>query len=65
MLEAVTGLIQKAVLFGGGFWLLWGVIILAGALKDKNGPELQRGIWQIVGGALILAAGALFATIGF
>lgn len=38
-------------------------IVLAGGLKDKNGPALQSGIWQIVGGGLIIAAAAFFATI--
>ncbi|EMF0474608.1 hypothetical protein IBQ12_000943, partial [Enterococcus hirae] len=47
---------------GGGLWLIWGTVILAGALKDKNGPQLQQGIWQIVGGGLILVAAGWFAT---
>lgn len=42
---------------------MWGVIILAGGLKDKNGPALQSGIWQVVGGALIISATTLFSSI--
>ncbi len=38
-------------------------IVLAGGLKDKNGPSLQSGIWQVVGGGLIIAAAALFQNI--
>jgi len=63
LLNQVVALVQKFAIIGGGFWLLWGVIVLAGGLKDKNGPALQAGIWQIVGGGLIIAAAALFANI--
>lgn len=59
----VMSLVTKAVIVGGTLWLGWGGIVLATALKNKNGPELQSGIWQIVGGALILAVGVLFANI--
>lgn len=61
--KSVITLLQQAVTIGGGLWTLWGVIVLAGALKDHNGPGMQSGIWQIAGGVLILAASALFATL--
>lgn len=63
LLNSTLTLITKFTLIGGGLWLLWGVIILAGGLKDKNGPALQSGIWQIAGGGLIMAATALFSSI--
>lgn len=63
MLENVLSLVSRFAIIGGGFWLVWGVIVLAGGLKDKNGPALQSGIWQIVGGGLIIAAAALFSSI--
>ncbi|MDD4291880.1 MAG: hypothetical protein PHX51_06590 [Clostridia bacterium] len=59
-LESVLSLFVKFVTIGGGLWLIWGVIILGVALKNKNGPELQSGIWQIVGGGMIVAAAQLF-----
>lgn len=62
LLNSVTELVTKFAIIGGGLWLVWGVVVLAGGLKDKNGPALQSGIWQIVGGGLIIAAAALFAT---
>lgn len=61
LLNQVLSLISTFVTIGGGLWLLWGVIVLAGGLKDKNGPALQSGIWQIVGGGLIIVAAQLFA----
>lgn len=62
-MQSVLTLITKFATVGGGLWLVWGVIVLAGALKDKNGPGLQAGIWQIVGGGLIIAAAQLFSQI--
>lgn len=62
-LQQVLDLVSKFAIVGGGLWLVWGVIVLAGGLKDKNGPALQSGIWQIAGGGLIIAAAAFFATI--
>ena len=62
LLTQVFDLISKVTLVGGGLWLIWGTVILAGALKDKNGPQLQSGIWQVVGGMLILVAGVWFKS---
>lgn len=63
LLNNVLALLSKFVILGGGLWLVWGVIILAGGLKDKSGPQLQSGIWQIIGGGLIIAAAVLFDTL--
>ncbi len=63
LFDKVIDLVVKFVTYGGGFWLLWGIVILAGGLKDKNGPALQSGIWQIIGGGLIISAAVLFNSI--
>ena len=63
LLTTVLDLVVKFTKIGGAFWLLWGVVILAGGLKDKTGPQIQSGIWQIVGGGLILATAVLFTSI--
>lgn len=63
LLNNVVSLVTRFAIMGGGFWLVWGVVVLAGGLKDKNGPALQSGIWQIVGGGLIITAAALFSSI--
>ena len=62
LVDAINLIVQFTTI-GGGLWLVWGVIILAGGLKDKNGPALQSGIWQIVGGGLIITAVQLFKNI--
>lgn len=63
LLTQVLTMITRFATIGGGLWLVWGVVVLAGGLKDKNGPALQSGIWQIVGGGLIITAAALFSSI--
>lgn len=61
--NTVINLISKFVLIGGGLWTVWGAVVLGGALKDHNGPQMQSGIWQMVGGAVIIGAAGLFKTI--
>lgn len=63
LVKQVIDLVTKFATIGGGLWLVWGAIVLAGGLKDKNGPQLQSGIWQVVGGAMIIAAALLFNSI--
>ncbi|EME8271989.1 hypothetical protein KRC45_002324 [Enterococcus faecium] len=61
--NSVISLLTKFATIGGGLYAVWGAVVLGGALKDHNGPQMQSGIWQIVGGALIAAAAGLFSTI--
>lgn len=63
MLDQILKLFTQFAMIGGGIWLVWGAIVTGGALRDQNGPQIQTGIWQIVGGGLILAAAALFNSI--
>ncbi|XCB29563.1 hypothetical protein RQN30_10220 [Arcanobacterium hippocoleae] len=50
-------LLSTGVIAGGSIWLIFGIIVLAGGLKEHNGQQTQSGIWQAIGGALITAAG--------
>lgn len=63
--SAVMGLVQRAVLAGGSIWLVIGAVIFGLGLKNKEAPQIQSGIWQVVGGALITAAGVYLSTITF
>lgn len=63
LLQTVLDLFSQFAMIGGGLWLLWGAVALGGGLKDHAGPQIQSGIWQIVGGGLILAAAALFKSV--
>ncbi len=58
-LESAKGLLSKAAGAGGTLWAVWGLVQLGIAIKDHNGPGMQGAIWQIVGGAVIIAASAL------
>lgn len=62
VIKQVLDLFSQFALIGGGLWAVWGCITLAGGLKDQNGPQIQSGVWQVVGGGLIIAAAALFKT---
>lgn len=63
MLQSVLELFTKFAILGGGVWTVWGAITLAGGLKDQNGPQIQSGMWQAVGGGLIAAAAVLFQQV--
>jgi hypothetical protein len=63
--SAIMGLLQKAVLAGGSIWLVIGTVILGLGLKNKEAPQIQSGVWQVAGAALITAAGAYISSITF
>lgn len=63
VVTSALDLFSQFAIIGGGLWAVWGVVTLAGGLKDQNGPATQSGVWQVVGGGLIIATAALFKTI--
>ena len=63
VVTSALSLFSQFAIIGGGLWAVWGVITLAGGLKDQNGPATQSGVWQVVGGGLIIAAAALFSSL--
>ena len=63
LLNQILDLFTTFAIIGGGLWLVWRAIVTGGALKDQNGPQIQTGVWQIIGGGLIIAAAALFKVI--
>ena len=63
LLNEVLWLASQFTRVGGALWSAWGVIILAGAVKDKTGPALQSAIWQIVGGIMIIMTSYLFTYV--
>lgn len=63
LLNQVLELFGNFAMIGGSIWLVWGLIVTAGALKDQNGPQIQSGVWQVVGGGLIIAGAALFKAL--
>lgn len=65
MWTQVMNLFKVAIIAGGSIWLVVGAVIFALGLKNKEAPQIQSGIWQIIGGAVIIAAGVLFTNISF
>ena len=64
--EAITtakSLLSKAATAGGGLWAVWGLVTLGMSIKDSNGPGIGNAIWQILGGAIIIAAGVAIGAL--
>ena len=49
MMSQALQLFVKFATIGGGLWTVWGVITLAGGLRDHQGPQIQSGVWQANG----------------
>ena len=62
-IHTILNLLKTFVTIGGGLWIVWGAIVAGLAMRDHQGPQIQSGIWQIVGGGLIIAAAQLFLSI--
>ena len=62
-LNELLDLFARFATAGGGIWAIWGVITLAGGLRSHDGQQTQTGMWQALGGVMIVAAGQLFKTI--
>jgi hypothetical protein len=63
MLHTILNLFSQFATLGGGLWLVWGAIVLGTSLKDHNGPGIQSGVWQVIGGGMIIAAAQLFKNL--
>lgn len=63
MLAQAVELFTKFAIIGGGLWTVWGVITFALGLKDHNGTQTQTGMWQAIGGGMIVAAAAMFSQV--
>jgi len=64
LVTQIIGIVTTFAKLGGGLWAVWGAIVLAGGLKDHNGPDIKAGIWQILGGGVIITATQLFSSLG-
>ncbi len=62
-LETAKSLLSKAAVAGGGLWAVWGLVQLGMSIKDHNGPGIQGAIWQLIGGAIIIAAGSAISAL--
>ena len=63
MMQKALELMTKFIGVGGTLWIVIGLVIVGVGLKEKTGPQIQSGIWQIVGGGIIISASLLLSTI--
>ena len=63
MMQKALELMTKFIGVGGTIWIVIGLVIVGVGLKEKTGPQIQSGIWQIAGGGLIIGASALFSSL--
>lgn len=63
LFNQVLSLASNGVIAFGSIWLVWGLIVLGSGIKDKTAPDIKQGIGQIVGGAMVILAGALITQI--
>lgn len=47
----------------GSFYAAWGTIHLVQGWKDKNGPDMQQGMWQLISGVVMIAIATYIKTI--
>lgn len=62
-LNQAKSLLSKGAIAAGSILAVWGLVSLGLAFKDHNGPGIQQGIMQIIGGGIIIAAGTLVASV--
>ena len=62
-LDSAKNLLSKGAIAGGSLWAVWGLVQLGMSIKDHNGPGIQGAIWQLIGGAIIIAAGSVISTV--
>lgn len=62
-LSSVLAPLSSGIKAGGMLLLIWGGVKAAIALPNHNGPDVQNGLLGVVGGAVIIALGALVTSI--
>ena len=57
--NTVVDFVKTGVIAAGSVYAIFGVVNFGKAKAEGNGPELSKAIGQVIGGALIIAAGVL------
>lgn len=63
MFTQMITLLSKGVLAAGALLAVWGMISVGRGLKDSNGPGIQNGIMELIGGGIVIVASQLITTI--
>lgn len=59
----VISILQKLFIAGGIGVAIYNLFVFGSNLKDHNGPEMKNALLGILGGAVIIACGALVGQI--
>lgn len=62
ILKGFASLFFGGMAVAGAIWTGYGFLQVGLGFKDHNGPQLQSGILQIIGGAIVLISGAALLT---
>lgn len=62
-LNGIISIVGTCVAFGGGLFVVLGLVQLGTAIKDHQGPAIASALWQLAGAGLILAAGIYMGSL--
>lgn len=62
-LKSVVDLLSTGVGIAGGILIVWGGITIGIAVSQHQGQDLSPGIMKVIGGAIVVAAAALFSNV--
>lgn len=60
LLKDVLSLLSAGVGIAGGIMIVWGAVQTGIAVKDQQGANMEKGIFTIVAGAIVVAASVWF-----
>jgi len=62
IVNTILDLLSQGAMLGGGIFMLFQAIGLGASIKEHNGQGIQSNSMGLAGGAIILAAAAMFKT---
>ncbi len=63
MLQTVVSLLSTGVGIAGGILVVWGLVTIGTSISQHQGQDLTPGIMKLIGGAIVVAAAALFGDV--
>ena len=63
MFTQMIGYLSNGVRAAGALLAVWGLISVGRGLKDSNGPGIQNGVMELIGGGIIILAATAISSI--
>ena len=63
MFSTMINYLSIGVRAAGALLAVWGLISVGRGLKDSNGPGIQNGVMELIGGGIIILAATAIKTI--